>query len=133
ARERVASRPPLSAWQPALWMQAVLGEGRVSVAPFLTFEQDPREAPLPPTEGTLNGRPAVVLSPERTHWLLSSDARSVERDGSLLVWLEPSLDSQAAKTVIYLHDGERGRWIPLERRGAPTRPADAEAKDDRPR
>ena len=133
ARERVASRPPLSAWQPALWMQTVLGEGRVSVAPFLAFEQDPREAPLPPKQGTLNGRPAVVLAPERTHWLLSSDARSVERDGSLLVWLEPSVASRAAKTVIYLHDGERGRWIPLERRGAPTTPADAEAKDDRPR
>jgi hypothetical protein len=122
ARERVASRPPLSAWQPALWMQAVLGEGRVSVEPFLAFEQDPREAPRPPKQGVLNGRPAVVLSPERTYWLLSPDARSVSADGSLLVWLEPSVDPGATKTVIYLHDGERGRWIPLERRGTPITP-----------
>jgi hypothetical protein len=81
----------------------------------------------------LNGRPAVVLSPEQAHWLLSPDARSMRADGSLLVWLEPPLDPGATKTVIYLHDGERGRWIPLERRGTPTTPADAEAKDDRPR
>jgi hypothetical protein len=113
ARER-GGRPPLGSLLAEVWVQAALRGNGPRLQTLVVFQEGHGARIRRPHWVETDGLPAMDFDATRAVYLIREGVRIHREDGGQRVELLAGTPLDGPGALLYFHDGERGRMIPLD-------------------